>query len=127
MSLELAKEIDYTNMVSELAKPGKDIVASLTPEMAHALHMAVGVSGESGELLDAVKKAAIYCKPIDRVNVVEELGDLEFYMEGLRQAFDITREETLLDNIVKLACGPKARYKGGKYSNEAAQARADKQ
>lgn len=127
MSLELAKDIDYANMVTELAKPGADIVASLTPEMAHVLHMAVGVAGESGELLDAVKKAAIYCKPVDRENVIEELGDLEFYMEGIRQGFGITREETLLGNIVKLACGPKARYKGGKYSNAAAQERADKQ
>jgi hypothetical protein len=59
--------------------------------------------------------------------VIEELGDLEFYMEGLRQGFGITREEVLTTNIYKLALGPKARYKGGKYSDKAAQDRADKQ
>lgn len=114
--------INHAEMVQALAKPGADIVASLTPETAHLLHMAVGVSGEAGELLDAVKKAAVYNKPIDLANVVEELGDLEFYMEGLRQGLGITREETLQGNIAELS----VRYNGLKYSDAAAQARADK-
>ena len=84
--------------------------------------MAVGISGEAGELLDAIKKAAIYQKPVDRQNVIEELGDLEFYMEGLRQGLGITRKETIQGNIDKLS----KRYEGFKYSNEAAQNRADK-
>ncbi|HET8688585.1 MAG TPA: nucleoside triphosphate pyrophosphohydrolase family protein [Methanosarcina sp.] len=123
----MTNEIKFNEMVADLAKPGADIIASLTPEGAHTLHMAVGISGEAGELLDAVKKYVIYNKPIDRVNVVEELGDLEFYMEGIRQGLGITREETIEANIYKLAKGPKARYKGGKYSDQAAQNRADKQ
>ena len=53
--------------------------------------------------------------------MIEELGDLEFYMQGLRDALKITREETLKINMQKL----EKRY-GGLYSNEAAQARADK-
>jgi NTP pyrophosphatase (non-canonical NTP hydrolase) len=113
---------DHATMVAALAKPGADIVASLTPGTAHWLHMAVGVCGEAGELLDAVKKAAIYCKPIDLDNVIEELGDLEFYMEGLRQGLGITREQTLRANSAKLS----ARYASGRYSNAQAQARADK-
>jgi len=115
-------KINHAEMVAVLAKKGELIAAELTAEDAHLLHMAVGVSGESGELLDAVKKAAIYRKPIDRENVIEELGDLEFYMEGLRQGLGITREETLDANIAKLG----KRYEGLKYSDQAAQLRADK-
>lgn len=111
----------HSDLVRALAKPGADICKDLTPGVAHCLHMAVGVSGESGELLDAVKKAAIYNKPLDRVNIVEELGDIEFYMEGLRQELGITREETVEGNITKL----KKRY-GEKYSDRAAQERKDK-
>lgn len=114
--------MNHADLVKALAKPGADIVASLTPETAHLLHMAVGVSGEAGELLDAVKKASIYVKPIDRENVIEELGDLEFYMEGLRQGLGITREETLAHNVAKLS----KRYASGSYSNQQAQERADK-
>ena len=116
------EKIVHSEMVKVLAKDGALILSEMTADQMHNLHMAVGVSGESGELLDAVKKYAIYQKPIDRENVVEELGDLEFYMEGLRQGVGITREETLEANIVKLG----KRYKGFKYSNDAAQARADK-
>lgn len=112
----------YKSMVLAKAKPGQDIVSELTPDQAHQLHMAVGVSGEAGELLDAVKKATIYQKPLDRANVIEELGDLEFYMEGLRASLGITREETLRHNMSKLG----KRYGSGQYSNEEAQARADK-
>lgn len=114
--------IDFEKMVTALAKPGEQIIAELTPEKAHQLHMAVGVSGESGELLDAIKKAVIYNKPLDVENVIEELGDLEFYMEGLRQSLNITRHDTIVANIKKLG----KRYSDGGYSNQQAQDRADK-
>lgn len=113
----------YSKMVKALAKPGSDIIISLTPEKIHNLHMAVGVSGEAGELLDAIKKESIYNKELDRENVIEELGDLEFYMEGLRQGLGITREETLEHNKNKLS----KRYKSLTYSDQQAQERADKQ
>ncbi len=114
--------ISHPDMVKALVKDGEDIIVSLTPASAHAWHMATGVAGEAGELLDAVKKHAIYNKPLDRANVIEELGDLEFYMEGLRQGLGISREETLAGNIAKLS----VRYAGLQYSDAAAQARADK-
>jgi NTP pyrophosphatase (non-canonical NTP hydrolase) len=113
----------HQEMVTNLVKPGADIIATLTPESANLLHMAVGVSGEAGELIDAVKKHVIYNKPLDRKNMVEELGDIEFYLEGIRQQTGITREETLDYNIGKLG----HRYQGHKYSDAAAQQRADKQ
>lgn len=85
--------------------------------------MTMGISGEAGELLDAIKKGVIYRKPLDRENIIEELGDIEFYLEGLRQQLHISREETLLANINKLS----KRYEKLSYSNDAAQTRADKQ
>jgi len=103
-------------------KPGENILETLTPEKAEILHMGVGVSGEAGELLDAVKKYTIYNKPLDRINIVEELGDLEFFMEGLRQKLNITREETLESNIEKLS----VRYKNKVYTDQEAILRADK-
>jgi NTP pyrophosphatase (non-canonical NTP hydrolase) len=112
----------YKLMVSALCKSGKDILKEMTPEDAHVLHMAVGVSGEAGELLDAVKKTAIYRKDLDMKNVVEELGDLEFFMEGLRDALGVTREQCIEANRLKL----EKRYYKGEYCNESAQARADK-
>lgn len=113
---------DYADFVAALTKSGETILDELTPHDANVLHLALGVCGEAGELADAIKKAAIYRKPIDLANVVEELGDLEFYMEGVRQAYGITRLETLQHNRAKLS----KRYAKG-YSNQQAQDRADKQ
>lgn len=116
------QKTDHAKMVEALAKDGHDILISLTPDKCHTLHMAVGVSGEAGELLDAVKKHVIYCKPVDRAHIVEEMGDIEFYLEGLRQGLGITREEVLAANIAKLS----VRYAAGSYSDAQAQDRADK-
>lgn len=111
----------HTQLVAALAKPGSAILATLDAHKCHLWHMASCIPGEAGELFDAVKKMVIYNKPLDRNNVVEELGDLEFYLRGLRDALGITREETLEANIDKLV----VRY-GAQYSDAAAQARADK-
>jgi hypothetical protein len=77
---------EHHELVNQLAKPGQKIIDELTPMQAYALHMAIGVSGEAGKLFDAIKKFAIYQKPLDFTNLIEELGDIEFYLQGLRQA-----------------------------------------
>jgi NTP pyrophosphatase (non-canonical NTP hydrolase) len=114
--------IIFEDMVANLKKSGQDIIDSMIPEKADAIHMAIGVVGEAGELIDAVKKWTIYNKALDRKNVIEELGDIEFFLEGLRQIFGITRQETLEGNIEKLG----KRYAEGKYSDAQAHARKDK-
>lgn len=111
----------YSDFVASKKKPGEDILAQMTPEKADLDHMAKGVAGEGGELLDAIKRHTVYNKPLDRENVIEELGDLEFFMEGLRQRLGISREETLAANMAKLD----VRYRQG-YTDEEAAARADK-
>ena len=119
----MMNEQDYDKMTAALSKAGRDIINELSPEKADLLHMAVGVSGEAGELLDAVKKATIYNKPLDRENMIEELGDLEFHMSRIRQIIGVTRDEVLEHNYKKLS----KRYSSGKYSNKQAQERADKE
>lgn len=118
------QDLDYDkDFVPNLVKDGNQIVSELTGFDADALHMAVGIAGEAGELLDAIKRGAIYRKPYDKVNITEELGDLEFFMSHIRSLFGLTREEVILANKLKLS----ARYKSLNYSNNAAQAREDKQ
>lgn len=118
----MSNEKDFAEMVASLSKPGEQIKNELTPKQAHLLHMAVGISGEAGELLDAVKKHVIYQEPLNLINVVEELGDLEFFLEGIRSSLGISRDEVLAKNIIKLS----VRYLSGTYSNQQAQQRADK-
>ena len=115
-------ESKYDEMTAALSKNGSAIMRDLNPTKADLLHMAVGVSGEAGELLDAVKKSAIYGKPLDHKNMIEELGDLEFYMSRIRQIIGVSRDEVLEKNYEKLS----KRYSDGSYSNNQAQKRMDK-
>lgn len=112
----------HADMVRVLQKPGDAILEQMTPLKAACDHMVVGVAGEAGELVDAIKRWTMYNKPLDRENVIEELGDLEFFMEGLRQNLGISREMTLQANYDKLG----KRYEGLRYSDAAAINRADK-
>lgn len=114
--------MNLSELVKRNVKPGQEIATSMTAKEADLWHGATGVSGEAGELLDAVKKHVIYNRELDRDNLIEELGDLEFYMEQIRQNINVTREEVIEKNISKLL----KRYPVG-YSDSAAQERADKQ
>lgn len=112
----------YQQFVNSIVKPGEEIVRQLTPQQAHLLHMAVGVSGEAGELLDAVKKHCVYQKQIDIDNIKEEAGDILFYLTGLLNELDMSLEDCIIANREKLS----KRYASGSYSNEQAISRADK-
>lgn len=112
----------YQQFVNTIVKPGDEIIRQLTPQQAHLLHMAVGVSGEAGELLDAIKKHCVYQKQINMENVIEEAGDILFYLTGLLNDLNISVEDCVKANIDKLS----KRYPAGSYSNSAAIARADK-
>lgn len=86
------------------------------------LHATLGVAGESGELVDAVKKHVIYGKPLDVANVREEIGDIMWYIALMCRTLDMSLEDLLQENIDKLA----KRYPE-KYTDELASARLDKQ
>jgi NTP pyrophosphatase (non-canonical NTP hydrolase) len=115
--------ITHNQLVTALVKSPEQIKAEITADELNIVHMILGVSGEAGELLDTIKKSVIYRKPLDLNNIVEELGDIEFYLEGLRQALGIDRAKTLDANIAKLSI----RYSKLTYENDAAIKRADKE
>lgn len=87
------------------------------------LHAALGVTSEAGELATTVKKHWAYLAPLDRENLLEELGDLMFYVAALAQTCDFSLEQVVTHNIQKL----NKRYPSGSYSDEQALARADKE
>jgi NTP pyrophosphatase (non-canonical NTP hydrolase) len=93
-----------------------------TPSQCELLHAAIGVAGEAGELLDAVRKHVFDGQPLDGDNIIEELGDLCFYLEAAMQAIKMKRADIEELNMAKLF----ERYKDG-YSDQQAQERKDKQ
>lgn len=82
------------------------------------IHGVMGVSSEAGELSDAVKKSLIYGTPLDTVNILEECGDLLWYIAITLNAAGFTMEEAMRKNLAKL----RARYPGG-FSEKSATTR----
>jgi NTP pyrophosphatase (non-canonical NTP hydrolase) len=115
---------DYQNWVISKDVKNYNVVSTRLAEEVELLrlfHAAVGVSGESGELLDAVKKAVIYGKKLDMTNVKEELGDILFYVTLAASSIGVNLDTLMQLNQDKL----NKRYPTG-YTDAAAVLRADK-
>lgn len=106
--------VRYDQFVQNLIKPQSEELMKL--------HCALGVCGEAGELADAIKRECIYGKAPDRTNIVEELGDLQWYIQGVMLQYKISPDEVFQHNADKLA----KRYVGLKYTDRAAIERVDK-
>lgn len=114
--------VDYLMFVEALTKEPQEIMANLGERHVGFLHAAMGISGEAGELLDAVKKHVIYNKELDVDNAVEELGDIMFYVAMFCNELGLTMNDIIQVNRDKL----NRRYNQGQYTDAQAIARADK-
>jgi NTP pyrophosphatase (non-canonical NTP hydrolase) len=120
VGIVIHEQVRYDQFVLRLLKP--------QTEQLMKLHCGLGVAGEAGELADVVKREQIYGKKVDsegkstRAGIIEELGDLYFYAQGLQNLYGITDQEVHQKNADKLC----ERYVSLAYSDEEALNRADK-
>lgn len=77
----------------------------------------MGLTGEAGETIDIVKKHLFQGHELDKEKLINELGDVVWYIAELCYSLDITMEEVLLFNIEKL----KKRYPEGFSSKNSKQ------
>jgi NTP pyrophosphatase (non-canonical NTP hydrolase) len=112
----------YQEWVDSLTLQEYEKPSTRFSENGKLIHAAFGVSGEAGELLDAVKKCIFYGKELDTANVVEELGDILFYVAMACNALGISLEQVMDSNFKKLS----KRYSSGSFSEKEAQERIDK-
>ena len=87
------------------------------------LHAALGIAGEAGEIVDVIKKHVIYGKREVGAELIEEMGDLFWYLAILCRGYGIDFRQIMYTNIEKL----KERYPDGKWTAEDALAKRDKQ
>ena len=109
MTDEEYKNFDYSKFVDCLRAPSK-------PEnlLFDALHSAVGISGEAGELLDHFKKAVWQQHEVNREYVLYELGDILFYLTSMCNLIGTDIDEVRKLNIEKLT----KRYPDGVFDAE---------
>jgi NTP pyrophosphatase (non-canonical NTP hydrolase) len=102
----------FKKFVRGLASPN---FYTIHPDIIHGIE---GCGTEAGELLDALKRAQFYGTPLDKTNIKEELGDLQWYIALLCDHYGWTQEDIISTNVAKL----RARYPEG-FSQIAAEVR----
>lgn len=95
--------LDFNAFIDISQRTKKNFELNLNAVETDLLHGAVGICGEAGELMDAVKKAIVYGKKLDEDNLVEELGDIMWYVGIILKAKNISMSDVLEKNVAKLA------------------------
>jgi NTP pyrophosphatase (non-canonical NTP hydrolase) len=85
------------------------------------LHASIGMSGETGEVLDNLKKSVMYGKELNKENLLEECGDILYYMAVMLHELNSDFEQVMQMNCEKL----RKRYPNG-FSEKDAIERKDK-
>ena len=122
MTVDTEKYIEFVKGVT--SDPSLDYAAFLTRtnslelqedcNVTQLLTAALGLTAESGEFTEVVKKIIFQGKPYNEENVFHmkrELGDICWYLAQACMALDTTFDEVLEMNVDKL----KARYPGGEF------------
>ena len=122
MTVDTNKYLDFVTEVTSL--PSTDLAALLSriteldieqdADVPRLLSAALGLTAESGEFTEVVKKIILQGKPYNEENIFHmkrELGDICWYLAQACMALDTTFDEIIEMNVDKL----KARYPGGEF------------
>lgn len=115
----IAQAEKAAKIANEIIEPNKfreSILRTLNPKVQGEellLNAVLGLTGESGEVADIVKKVKFQGKELDRNHLIEELGDVRYYLELAAYYLNVSMEEIEEKNIEKL----KKRYPEGFPSN----------
>tara|TARA_B100001250_G_scaffold369008_1_gene352125 strand:- start:211 stop:618 length:408 start_codon:yes stop_codon:yes gene_type:complete len=123
MTVDTEKYLDFVDQVT--SEPSKNLASLLSriteleldydADLPHLLTAALGLTAESGEFTEVVKKIILQGKPYNEENIFHmkrELGDICWYIAQACMALDTTFDEIIEMNVDKL----KARYPGGEFN-----------
>ena len=132
MTVDTIKYLDFVTEVTSL--PSTDLAALLSriteldiendADVPRLLTAALGLTAESGEFTEVVKKIILQGKPYNEENIFHmkrELGDICWYLAQACMALDTTFDEIIEMNVDKL----KARYPGGEFNVHHSENRAE--
>ena len=124
--LEFVSEVtsDPSKDIAQLFRRMTDLDVVQDADIPRLLTAALGLSAESGEFTEVIKKIVLQGKPYNKENVFHlkrELGDICWYLAQACMALDTTFDEIIEMNVEKL----KARYPGGEFDVRKSENRVD--
>ena len=90
MTINEYQQLAMTTLNKDLSK--KDIL----------INGVMGLCGESGEVIDIVKKHIYHNHPLDKEKLARELGDVAWYLAETAYALDTDLDTVLQGNLDKL-------------------------
>ena len=122
MTVDTEKYLDFVAEVT--SEPSTDLPTLLSrltdldikddADIPRLLTAALGLTAESGEFTEIVKKSVLQGKPYNEENIFHmkrELGDICWYLAQACMALDTTFDEIIEMNVDKL----EKRYPGGSF------------
>jgi NTP pyrophosphatase (non-canonical NTP hydrolase) len=82
-----------------------------TLEREPIIGFALGLAGESGEVVDDIKKKYFHGRDIDPQHTIEELGDVMWYVANIATQLNISLDKIIENNVNKLSTRYSAMYK----------------
>ena len=119
MYKNITKQTIITIIMDEKVKEYEQFVASCFNEnptnnkVLDFVHMTMALMSESGEFADIVKKAVFHSKETSKVDLIDELGDVLFYFMNICHFLDITLDDVMEANLIKI----RERYPDGRGKN----------
>lgn len=95
--------------LNEYQKQTERTSPNIDDQLDCLINFSMGLSGESGEFTDHIKKVAFQGHSLNYGDSAEELGDILFYLARSADALGYSLEEVATMNIEKL----KKRYPNG--------------
>lgn len=92
---------------------------TLDPEQSRLLDWAVGLGGESGEVLELIKHHIFSHAELDKMELVKELGDVLWYLSAIAETSGVDMADAAELNLAKL----NHRYNTGTYTDKGSQER----
>ena len=121
MTVDTKKYIEFVYGVTSAPSQDSDVLQEKISELvlggadvSHLLTAALGLTAESGEFTEIVKKILLQGKPYNEENIFHmkrELGDICWYIAQACMALDTTFDEIIEMNVEKLG----KRYPGGSF------------
>ncbi len=75
---------------------------------------ALGLAGETGELVDAIKKHLYGSHQLDAAEMLKELGDTLWYLVLLADTLGFSLDDVIQKNVGKL----RSRYQSGSFTSQ---------
>lgn len=88
------------NFIEQCLQTESPVVPELAVDSWRLLHSAMGMVTEAGEFMDALKKGWFYGKTLDRINLLEEIGDQLWYISLALSVLDSTYDDEM-DRVIR--------------------------